>query len=262
MQQFGSVFCEKVKEGILEDILSKNKDNLPLKKRVHYFTVHTTGGTEIPMVEVDNMVYSADKTPSDYDFVNEDLLQFTKQGLMQRQPKTVFLGAEDRTKRSKIPSWRQVVSASLLKKSLELVNCEEEEEIKFVLFVENENENLERLNTKTTRELGKYSHYLPDTISAENAEEIIKKTNHKLSELSFTKLSVELTPSKIMKYRFSLSENILLTVFKPFEDVEGLGANGVMYDLCVDETSIRSGFADLDSLIKASKKFVNHYHHE
>ena len=203
MQQSGSVFCEKINEGLLDDILLSNKDSLSPQKRVYYFAAHTTGVTELPILKEEDVFCPIDTTPSNYGFVSKKILQFTKQRLMQSQPKIVFKGAEDCTRRSTVPRW------SLLSKSLELVNSEEE--IKFVSSVENEN--LERLNTKTTRELDKYSHYLPDSISEEKAKGIIKDINLKLSNLSFTKLSIELTPSKLMKYRLSIGDNILLTLF-------------------------------------------------
>ncbi len=79
----------------------------------------------------------------------------------------------------------------------------------------------------------------------------------KISEINFQKSAVELTPSRAIKFKLKLNDDLILTIIKPFIKPVDIGKDDLIYTLKYKKELLLSNATKIENIIEGAAKSTN-----
>lgn len=116
------------------------------------------------------------------------------------------------------------------------------------------NANFQQIQNKFERELAKYSNYISSDI--EEAQRSFSEISKSISKINYEKIALEITPSNAVKFTIILNDTSILSVTKPFDKIDDLNENEVVFNLYKNRELLVSDATKVDELVKGINSYV------
>lgn len=116
-----------------------------------------------------------------------------------------------------------------------------------MITVETESRNLALIEELVDKEWTKNSHYI--TSDLEEARKQIQAVSKEFARIKFDAMCLELTPSNAIKFILTFNKNMMLMVTSPFDKIEELDEDGVVFSLFEDRELVVSDAQKLNVLV-------------
>lgn len=94
-------------------------------------------------------------------------------------------------------------------------------------------------------------------ISINKINNIFQEMALLLAELPFEKSSVEITSSESLRFSMAFADNILLIISKPFETIEDMSEDEVVFSLFKERKMITSNVSKTKEVVEGFKNFLS-----
>lgn len=94
-------------------------------------------------------------------------------------------------------------------------------------------------------------------ISKDKLNTVFKELAFSIAQLPFEKSSVEITSSNSIKFTVAFPEDILLIISKPFEKLEDVSEDDIIYSLFKNRKRIASNVSKPTEIVEGCKKFLS-----
>lgn len=94
-------------------------------------------------------------------------------------------------------------------------------------------------------------------ISKDKINSLFQRLAFSLAELPFEKSSVEITSSKSIKFSMAFTDDILLIISKPFENLEDVSEDEVIFSVFKNRKMITSNVSKPTEVVEGFKRFLS-----
>ncbi len=117
------------------------------------------------------------------------------------------------------------------------------------------NAKFQNIQKKFEIEFSKYSNYiLSDKVKA---RQTFNNISQHIYNIVYEKIVLEITPSNAVKFTLILNETTILAITKPFENLDSLGENEVVFNLYRDRELLISDAMKINELVKGINNYAN-----
>ena len=117
------------------------------------------------------------------------------------------------------------------------------------------NSNFHQIQNKFEKEYTKNSNYISS--DKEEAQKSFTEISKSISKINYKKLALEITPSNAVKFTIILNEMVILSITKPFDKIDDLNENEVVFNLYKNRELLLSDATKIDELVKGINSYVH-----
>lgn len=135
------------------------------------------------------------------------------------------------------------------------INITKQENLFSTLLPSYYSKNMRLLETSFKKEISKYSHNF--TLPNKKVQTIFTEAATIISELPFDKGIVEITASDSIKFTLVFPGNRLLLISKPFEPIDDLREDEIIFSYFVNHELIMSNASEISKFVEGFKEFLS-----
>lgn len=118
----------------------------------------------------------------------------------------------------------------------------------------NFNSNFQNIQNKFDKEFARYSDYI--RTDKDEAKKSFVNVSKFISNIDYERIALEITPSNAVKFTMILIEEVILSIVKPFDKVNGLEENEVIFNLYKNKELLVSDAAKVDELVRGINIYI------